>query len=125
MKQPSRYQRTFKLPWEKDPDDREANYRRPVPRRELIRLYAKAVLVVLAGLWFKLASETRSHEGAKLALAFGAALTGTALIDLLYLRRFEIDQIFLTSRTQQVAARGVVLVVGLGLLVAGALAYAR
>ena len=125
MKQPNRSVRTFKLPWEKDPDDREANYRKPIPRRELIRLYAKAALVVAAGMWFKFASETRSHEGAKLSLALGAALVGAGLVDLFFLRRHEIEQIFLTSRRQQIAVRAVVLLAGLALLVAGGLAYSR
>ena len=125
MKHPNRSVRTFKLPWEKDPDDLEANYRKPIPRRELIRLYLKAALGVTAGLWFKFASETRSHEGAKLALAVGAALMGVGLVDLLYLRRYEIEQIFLTSRRQQIVVRVVVLLAGLALLVGGGLAYSR
>lgn len=125
MKHPSRYTRTFKLPWERDPDDLEANYRRPIPRRELIRIYSKAVVGVGAGLWFKFSSETRTHEGAKLAMALGVVLLGAGLIDLLILKRHEIEQIFLTSRRMQIVVRACVLAAGVALLVAGSLAYSR
>src|SRR5687768_1905840 len=41
----------MKLPWEKDPHDLEANYLKPVPTSEAIRLGTKFALIVAAGVW--------------------------------------------------------------------------
>lgn len=109
----------------RDPYDREANYRRPIERADVVRLTTKVVLVVAAGVWFKFASDTPVHEGAKLVIALGLALVGAGVTDLLYLRTHEIEQMFLDSRTAQVRARWMLVALGVGLVVAALVAYAR
>ncbi len=114
----------MRWPWEKDPNDREANYRRPVARAEVIRLSVKAAIAVAAGIGFRFASLDAADEGAELAIALGAAVAGAGITDLVYMRRHEIEQIFLTSPSRQRLARVGLVLAGVALLVAGTLAYA-
>ncbi|HYI44571.1 MAG TPA: hypothetical protein VE174_03810 [Actinomycetota bacterium] len=109
----------------RDPNDREANYRRPIDRWDVIRLSAKALLVGACGVWFKFASDDRANEGAELTLAAGVALVGAGLIDLAYMRSHDIDQMFLNTRPMQSAARWGLVVVGIGLVTAALVAYSR
>ena len=109
----------------RDPYDREANYRRPIDRGDVIRLSVKALLVVACGAWFKFASDDRANEGAELTLAAGVALVGVGLIDLAYMRGHDIDQMFLTTRPLQIAARWALVVAGFGLVAAALVAYSR
>ena len=114
----------MKLPWEKDPHDHEANYRKPVPVAERVRVAIKAAAVVGAGVAFRFATLDRTHEGAKLLIAVGAALLVAGITDLVYMRTHELELIFLTSPRQQRLVHAGVTVAGVLLLVAGALAYA-
>jgi hypothetical protein len=82
-------------------------------------------VIVGAGVWFKFASDDKTHEGAKLALAAGVALAVAGIVDLVYLRFGEIDQMFLQTRSGQVAARWVMVAVGVGTCIAATVAYAR
>jgi hypothetical protein len=116
-----------RLPWENDPNDREANYRRPVPQIEIVRIGAKFVWAGVVGGWLWFATRDRcevdqlhdicrpiaTNAGAKLSLAVGAIMTVAAVIDLLYLRSHEIELIFARTKSQQVAGRMVLLAVGL------------
>lgn len=86
---------------------------------------AKAFFIVGAGVWFKFASDDRANEGAELTLAAGVALVGAGLIDLVYMRNHDIDQMFLNTRPMQVAARWGLVVAGIGLVVAAFVAYSR
>lgn len=114
----------MKLPWEKDPNDREANYRRPVPRADIIRLGVKTAIAVTAGLGFRLVSLDGKDEGAKLVAALGVALLGAGIADLVYMRTNELEQIFLKSVGQQRLVAAAVAALGLILLVVGGLAWA-
>jgi hypothetical protein len=107
----------------KDPYDQEAAYRRPIAPAELVRVSIKGVVIVGAGVWFKFASDTEIHEGAKLAGAAGTALVCAGLIDLYYLRTRSIEQVFLDSKAKQLAARVALVVLGVGLLIGALLTY--
>lgn len=114
----------MKLPWERDPHDLEASYRKPVPRADGIRLGIKAAAVVGAGVGFRFWILDRTHEGAKLVIALGGALLVAGLTDLVYLRRHELDLIFLRGKRQQRMLQTALAGVGAALLLLGALAYA-
>ncbi len=95
--------------------DLEANYRKPVPRIEVIRIAVKFAIAAAAGVWFKFSIEDGAREGAKLSFAVGATMAGAAIVDLLYLRGHEIELIFLRDKRQQVVARSVLLLAGLAI----------
>ena len=113
----------MKLPWENDPHDREANYKRPIPAAERYRIGIKAAGAVLAGVAYRFAVVDRSHEGAKFCLALGTALLVAGITDLVYMRNHELEQIFLKTPAQQRLVQKFVAVAGLALLGAGTLAY--
>ena len=124
----------MKLPWEKDPNDREANYKRPVPRSEAIRTGAKFILAAAAGGWLWLATADGCNvddlhdvctpadrsSGTKLVLAVGTVLLLAGVIDLAYLRSHEIELVFARHKKQQVIARWVMVAAGLLAVVASA-----
>ena len=113
----------MRLPWERDPNDREANYRKPVPAAERYRIGIKAAAVVLAGVIYRFASLDRSEEGAKLVMAIGAALLVAGVTDLIYMRNHELELIFLKSTKQQRLVHIGMAMAGIALLAAGRLAY--
>ena len=110
----------MRWPWEKDPNDRELNYRRPVPAHERVGLALKGVAVLVAAIWFQSRSGADQNEGAALAVAAGGVLAAVGLIDLVTAAKGRLEQIFLPSRGAQMMVRAVLLVAGLVVLVAGA-----
>jgi hypothetical protein len=113
-----------KLPWEKDPNDREANYKRPVPAAERYRIGIKAFAALAAAIAVRFWVEDRSAQGAKLTIALGATLLIAAVTDLVYMRKHDLELIFLKTPEQQRLVQKGVVVAGLALLAAGTLAYA-
>lgn len=114
----------MKLPWERDPNDLEANYQRPVPRADVIRLAVKTCVAVAAGVAWRFAILDGTHEGAKLVIALGVSLASAGITDLVYMQRYELEQIFLTSKRSQRLVRIGLAAGGAALLTAGTLAYA-
>ena len=114
----------MKLPWERDPNDLEANYKRPVPEAERYRIGIKAGAAVLAAVAFRFAIADRSDEGAKFAMAVGAALLVAGITDLVYMQKHDLELIFLKTKAQQQLVQRLVVAGGVLLVLAGLLAYA-
>ena len=112
--------RRQRWPWEKDPNDRELNYRRPVPRHERLRLALKGGAAIVAALWFRSKIGTGQNEGAALAVAFGGVIAFAGLVDLVAAAKGRLEQIFLPNRNAQMIVQAVLLIAGLSVLVAGA-----
>ena len=106
-----------------DPEDHEANYRRPIPTREYVRTIVKFLLGIAAALWFRSASSDGVDEGADLTVAFGSLLVALGAVDLFYLRNHDIELIFLKTRTQQIGVRWALAIAGALLLGAGLASY--
>ena len=106
-----------------DPEDHEANYRRPIPRSEYIRVALKFTLGIVAIVWFRFASSDGFDEGAEMTLAFASLLVALGVVDLVYLRDHEIELIFLKTKAQQIRARWALVLVGALLLGAGLASY--
>jgi len=114
-------------------DDPEAGYRRPIPRIEMARNAAKLVAAAAAAIWFSVSAVDRcefqtvhdvcgptgSNVGTRLLVAVGATMIVTGAIDILYLRKNDIEFVFARNKNQQLLMRSAVLVVGVGVLVAG------
>ncbi len=113
-----------RLPWEKDPNDREANYRRPIAQDEKVRLVAKAAAVLGAFLFIKNATADRQDVGAEFMIGFGAPLLLAGVLDLVWTLRGRLEHVFIESRSLQLTAHGALALLGLALLVAGSLAKA-
>ena len=109
----------LKLPWEKDPNDREANYRKPIPQSEKVRLLTKAGAAVGAFLFIQEATGDRRDVGAEFAIGIGAALLVAGVVDLVWTLRGELEHMFIESRSLQLALHATMALVGLGMLVAG------
>ena len=112
--------RRQRWPWEKDPNDRELNYRRPIPVYERLRLALKGGAAVIAALWFRARAGTGESEGAALAVAVGGVLVVMGVIDLVAAAKGRLEQIFLSSRTAQMVVQALVAGTGLAVLVVGA-----
>ena len=113
-------QRTrLRLPWEKDPSDREANYRKPIPQGEKIRLTVKAAAAVAAFLFINRMTEDRADVGAEFSIGIGGALVVAGALDLVWTLRGELEHVFIESRSLQLASHALVATVGLVMLVAG------
>ena len=108
----------LRLPFEVDPGDREGSYRRPVRPGDAIRLTIKVAAVIAAGIWWKLAIEDRTAEGAKFLVALGAVAIVVTLVDLVAMRSGHVEQIFL-SRRDQFRVRIAVLIAGVFALTSG------
>ena len=116
-------QRTSKrFPWEKDPNDREANYKRPVPQHEKVRLTAKVASVVAGFAFIRLMTEDRSDVGAEFLIGFGAPLLVAGMLDLVWTLQGKLEHIFVESRPLQLVLHGGMATIGLAMLVAGAMA---
>lgn len=102
-------------PWQKDPDDREANYKRPIKRADQIRLLARGIVIAVAYLWFRTREQTGDHEGAAAAAALGACIAFAGSLGVWAARRGELEEIFFSSRRHQVWAQA--LLTGSGLLI--------
>ena len=110
-----------KWPWERDPNDKEANYRRPIPPAERIRLGLKGAIVVGVFLAIRAAVD-RSDPGPKLLVIVGAALALVGLIDLVWTVRGNLEHVFIESRPAQLAAHGALALGGVALALAAAAA---
>lgn len=114
--------RRARLPWEKDPNDREANYKRPVPQHEKVRLLLKAASVVGAFAFVRTVTRDRSDVGAELLIALGGPLLLAGVLDAIWTLQGRLEHVFIESRPLQLAAHGGVAALGLGLLLAGLIA---
>ena len=113
--------RRQRWPWEKDPNDRELNYRRPIPLHERLRLALKGGAAVVAALWFRSKIGGGENEGAALAVAVGGVVAMMGSIDLGAAAKGRLEQIFLPSRAAQMIAQAILAVTGLVVLVLGAI----
>lgn len=120
MNQPSRR----RLPWEKDPTDKEANYRRPVAQSEKIRLTIKAAVVVAGFLFIMSATKDRNDVGAEFAIGAGAPLFVAGVIDVWWTARGLVEHVFIESRRMQLAAHSAMALVGMALVAGGLVAKA-
>jgi hypothetical protein len=118
MKQRSRR----RLPWEKDPADREANYRRPVAQSEKVRLTIKVVAVVAGFLFIMGATRDRTDVGAEFAIGVGVPLVIAGVIDVLWTMRGQLEHVFLESKSMQLAAHSAMALVGMAMITAGLIA---
>lgn len=118
MKQRSRR----RLPWEKDPADREANYRKPVAQSEKIRLTVKAAAVVAGFFFIMTATKDRSDVGAEFAIGVGVPLLVAGVLDVVWTIKGRLEHVFLESRPMQLAAHGGMALVGAVMVAAGLLA---
>ena len=109
----------LKLPWEKDPTDREANYRRPVRVAERLRLTIKAAVVVAAFFWIKAVTKDHHDVGAEFLIGVGVPVAVAGLIDTVWTARGQLDHIFISDeRLQRIAHVGTA-AVGVVMVVAG------
>jgi hypothetical protein len=111
-----------RLPWEKDPADKEANYRRPIAQSEKIRLTAKAAVVVAGFLFVMGATRDRSDVGAEFAIGIGAPLVVAGVLDVVWTMKGQLEHVFLESRPVQLAAHSVMALVGVALVAGGLIA---
>jgi hypothetical protein len=118
MSQPSRR----RLPWEKDPADREANYRRPIAQSEKIRLTIKAAAVVAGFLFIMSATRDRTDVGAEFAIGAGGPLLVAGILDVLWTIRGRLEHVFIESRPMQLASHSGMAAVGAALVIAGLVA---
>lgn len=112
----------LRLPWEKDPTDREANYRRPVAQDEKVRLTLKAAAAVAGFLFIMSMTRDGDDVGAELGIGVGAPLLLAGVLDVVWTLRGRLEHVFIESRPLQLAAHAAMAAVGLSLLVAGLIA---
>ena len=110
-------------PWEKDPTDREANYRRPVRVAERARLTIKVAAVVAAFFWIKVVTADRSDVGAEFLIGVGAPLAIAGVVDLVWTMRGQLDHVFIDDERLQIAVHGAVAVAGVVMMVVGAVIH--
>lgn len=111
-----------RLPWEKDPNDREANYRRPIEQTEKVRLVLKAVAVLGAFLFIKSATADRSDVGSEFLIGIGAPLIVAGVLDFVWTVRGRLEHTFIESRPLQLAAHAGMGLLGAGMMAAGLIA---
>ena len=112
----------LKLPWEKDPNDKEANYRRPIPQHEKFRLTAK-VAAAAAGFIFVInATRDRADVGAEFLIGLGGPLLVAGLLDVIWTLEGRLEHVFIESRTLQLFSHVLVAAIGLAMLVGGVVA---
>lgn len=110
--------------WQRDPNDREANYRRPVPQEERVRLGLKGALVVAGFLFIMNATRDRSDVGAEFAIGVGGPLLVAGVMDVIWTLRGRLEHVFIESRPLQLAAHAAMAVTGMVLVAAGVIAKA-
>lgn len=118
MKQRSRR----RLPWEKDPADREANYRKPVPQSEKVRLTIKGAAVVGGFLFIMETTKDRSDVGAEFAIGVGLPLLVAGAIDVLWAMKGRLEHVFIESKSMQLGVHGGMALIGAVMVGAGLLA---
>ena len=112
----------LRLPWEKDPNDREANYRRPIATDEKLRLTLKAAAAV-AGFFFVMsATRDRADIGAEMMIGVGAPLLLAGVLDVIWTLRGRLEHIFIESRALQLASHVLLAVTGAAVLIGGLIA---
>jgi hypothetical protein len=99
MSRPRRSRARF--PWERDPGDLEANYKKPVEFHERARLGLKGAIVVASFLVIKEWTEDRVDVGAKLLVVVGIVLVLVGIIDLVETRRGKLEHVFIEDRSAQ------------------------
>ena len=112
----------LRLPWEKDPNDKEANYRRPIPDHEKIRLLAKGASVVAAFFFITNTTKDRSDVGAEFLIGVGGPLLLAGVLDLIWTLRGQLEHVFIESRSLQLASHSLVATIGVAMLGAGLVA---
>ena len=114
----------LRLPWDRDPNDKEANYRRPIPVYEKGRLLVKAAAAG-AGLFFVInATRDRADIGAEFLIGIGGPLLLAGLLDVIWTQRGWLEHVFIESRPMQLGFHSLMAVVGAGMLVGGLVARA-
>ena len=124
MSHPPLRKRTRRAPWQRDPNDREANYRRPIPQHEKVRLTIKGAAAVAGFLFVMSATRDRHDVGAELLIGVGAPLVVAGYIDLIATLEGRLDHIFIDSRPLQIASHIGVALAGAVMVVVGFLARA-
>ena len=112
----------LKLPWEKDPNDREANYKRPIAQHEKVRLTVKGASAAAAFLFIMYMTRDRQDVGAEFLIAIGAPLLIAGVMDLVWTLQDRLEHIFIESRALQLAAHGAMAIIGAAMLTAGVVA---
>ena len=112
----------LKLPWEKDPTDREANYRRPVAQHERVRLTVKGLAAVAGFLFIMNFTQDRQDVGAEFLIGIGAPLLVAGALDVVWTLRGRLEHVFIESRALQLAAHGAMAAIGAAMLVTGVVA---
>ena len=115
----SRPRSRLRNPWERDPNDREANYRRPVATSEKVRLVAKAAAAVAGFFFIMTTTGDRNDVGAEFAIGIGAPLLLAGVLDVVWTLQGRLEHVFIESRSLQLAAHAGMALVGAGLVVAG------
>ena len=108
-----------RLPWEKDPTDREANYRRPIDQSEKLRLTIKAVAAVAGFLFIMNMTRDRNEVGAEFSIGVGAPLLVAGIVDVIWTMRGRLEHVFIESRSMQLVAHSAMAVLGTAMVVAG------
>lgn len=110
-----------KWPWERDPNDHEANYRHPVPLSERLRLGLKAAIAVGAFLAVRqiAVSGDRSLIGPKILIVAGVAVAMAGAIDLVWTLRGKLEHIFVETRPAQIVLHAGVSIAGAVATMAG------
>ena len=109
----------LRLPWEKDPHDKEANYRRPIPKDEKLRLLLKAAATVAGFMFVMSATRDRADIGAEFLIGIGAPLLLSGVLDVIWTLRGRLEHVFIESRPLQLASHGLMAVIGAAMLIGG------
>ena len=112
----------LRLPWEKDPHDKEANYRRPIAQHEKIRLVLKGAAVFAGALFVMNETRDKSDIGAEFLIGIGGPLLLAGVLDVIWTLRGLLEHIFIESRPLQLAFHGLMAIAGVAMLVAGLVA---
>ena len=112
----------LKLPWDKDPHDKEANYKRPIPQDEKVRLTAKAAAVVAGFLFVMNETRDRQDVGAEFLIGIGGPLALAGVLDLIWTMRGRLEHVFIESRTLQLVSHAALALLGAAMLVGGLVA---
>lgn len=109
----------LRVPWDRDPNDKEANYRRPIPVYEKGRLLAKAAAAG-AGLYFVInATRDRADIGAEFLIGLGGPLLLAGVLDVIWTLRGWIEHVFIESRPLQLGFHTLMAVTGATMLIGG------
>lgn len=113
-----------RLPWEKDPTDREANYRRPIAQEEKVRLTAKAALAVTGFLYVMNMTRDRTDVGAEFLIGIGVPVFIAGVMDVVWTLRGRLEHVLIESRPLQLLAHAAMAAIGAAMALAGIVAKA-